>query len=89
MVVQGRAQASCGSPVLNAGVYAFISLPHGSDAAPLRPIATFLEPEGLSVIVDEQAAVGIPVLFRAVWITLTVHSDLATVGLTAAQSPLR
>jgi hypothetical protein len=71
-------------PVRHPGVYVFVSLPHGTDVAALQPIATFREPEGLSVIVDEQAAGGLSVLFRSVWITLTVHSDLAAVGLTAA-----
>jgi len=71
-------------PTLNPGVYAFVSLPHGTGAEPLQPIATFREPEGLSVIVDERAVAGRPVLFRSAWITLAVHSDLAAVGLTAA-----
>ena len=71
-------------PTLNPGVYVFVSLPHGTDAAPLQPIATFREAEGLSVIVDERAAAGLPVLFASAWITLGVHSDLAAVGLTAA-----
>ena len=37
-------------------------------------------------MVDEETAGrrGWPVLFRAAWITLTVHSDLEAVGLTAA-----
>lgn len=40
--------------------------------------ATFREAEGLTVVVDEETAArrGWPVLFRAAWITLTVHSDL-------------
>jgi uncharacterized protein len=29
---------------------------------------------------------GLTILFRAAWITLTVHSDLAAAGLTAAVS---
>jgi hypothetical protein len=34
---------------------------------------------------EEQAvAAGLPVLFRAAWISLTVHSDLDAIGLTAA-----
>jgi len=31
-------------------------------------------------------ALGWPILFSAAWITLTVHSDLQSVGLTAAVS---
>ncbi len=54
--------------------------------ASLTPLATFREAEGLTVVLDEAAATqaGLPVLFRAAWISLTVHSDLEAVGLTAA-----
>jgi hypothetical protein len=46
------------------------------------------EQEGLTLVVPEEQAVaaGVPVLFRAAWISLTVHSDLAAIGLTAAFS---
>jgi uncharacterized protein len=52
----------------------------------LGAIATFRETEGITVVLMEEAAKrrGLPVLFRAAWITLTVHSDLQAVGLTAA-----
>lgn len=73
-------------PTLNAGVYVFASIPPGTDIASLAPIATFREAEGLTLIVEEQQAqkAGLPFLFRAGWITLTVHSDLQAVGLTVA-----
>lgn len=73
-------------PVLNRGVYAFVSLPGGGVPDRIEPIATFRENEGLTLIVEERQAsdAGFPILFRAVWITLTVHSDLQAVGLTAA-----
>ncbi len=53
-----------------------------------NPIATFLEPEGVSLIVDESVAAAhrLTPLFRSAWITLTVNSDLQAVGLTAAVS---
>lgn len=40
----------------------------------------------MTVIVEESVAIahGLQPLFRAAWITLTVSSDLAAVGLTAA-----
>jgi hypothetical protein len=43
---------------------------------------------GLSLVVEEAFAAdeGLDVVFRCAWITLTVHSDLAAVGLTAAVS---
>jgi hypothetical protein len=73
-------------PALNPGVYAFASVPAGTDVSALRPIATFREAEGLTIVVEEQLArqAGVRILFRAAWLTLTVHSDLQAVGLTAA-----
>lgn len=74
------------NPALNRGVYAFVSLRDGGVPERIEPIATFRENEGLTLIVEEQQAkdAGLPILFRAAWITLTVHSDLHAVGLTAA-----
>jgi len=73
-------------PVLNDGTYVFASLPKDADSNALEPLATFRENEGLTVVVGEARArlAGLRVLFRAAWITLTVHSDLQAVGLTAA-----
>jgi hypothetical protein len=74
------------NPELHEGVYVFASLPSGSNLSGLDPLATFREKEGTSVIVPESEAIRaeLPVLFRAAWISLTVHSDLQAVGLTAA-----
>nr|WP_302055068.1 ACT domain-containing protein [Burkholderia multivorans] len=73
-------------PELNEGAYVFSSVQPDRDVSRLAPLATFRESEGLTVIVDEATALreDLPVLFRAAWITLTVHSDLQAVGLTAA-----
>ncbi len=73
-------------PELNAGVYAYCAAPHGADLSALSPVATVVESEGLTLVLPEAQAVraGFAVLFRAAWITLTVHSDLQAVGLTAA-----
>lgn len=75
-------------PELNAGRYAFVALSDGFTLDPIHIIASVREPEGLSVILPERIAVELrlPVAFTAAWITLTVHSDLAAVGLTAAFS---
>ena len=72
-------------PALNPGRYAFVAVPDGVTLDPRRIIASMREPEGLSAILPEQDALdlGLPVGFVAAWITLTVHSDLAAVGLTA------
>ena len=54
----------------------------------VRAAATIHESEGPTyvVTVDEAAAARVPVGFEAAWLTLTVHSSLAAVGLTAAFS---
>jgi hypothetical protein len=73
-------------PELQPGVYVFASLPHDAVMSGAGIVATFREREGMTVVMEEGAAqaAGIAPLFRAAWITLTVHSDLNAVGLTAA-----
>jgi hypothetical protein len=73
-------------PALDPGRYAFVVLPPGVSPDPASVIATMREPEGLSAVLAEHEAhaLGLPITFTAAWITLTVHSDLAAVGLTAA-----
>jgi uncharacterized protein len=75
-------------PKLHEGIYVFASIPHDSDISSLNPIGTFREAEGLTVIVEESIALRaqLKILFRAAWITLEVHSELAVVGLTAVVS---
>lgn len=75
-------------PELNPGRYVFVALPSGFALDPALIVASIHEPEGLSVVLPEQYALdlGLPIAFTAAWITLTVHSDLAAVGLTAAFS---
>lgn len=75
-------------PVLHEGVYVYCVVPHDADISRLSPVVTVREVEGLTVVVPEQQAIdaGLPIHFRAAWISLTVHSDLQAVGLTAAFS---
>ena len=49
-------------------------------------IGSFREAEGLTLYVDLAAAeaAGLPIAFRAAWITMSVHSALDAVGFTAA-----
>lgn len=56
--------------------------------AGVRPVMTFTEDEGLTVIIgqDEADAAGLSYGLVTEWITLTVHSALDGVGLTAAVS---
>jgi uncharacterized protein len=75
-------------PVLNPGRFAFVTVAADRSIDLNSVIASVREPEGLSVIVTEQDAIGLglKVHYIAAWITLTVHSELAAVGLTAAFS---
>lgn len=75
-------------PVLNPGVYAFVSVQNQKILKDVEIFATVREPEGMSAVLLESDAIalGLPVMFRAAWITLTVQSDLQAVGLTAAFS---
>ncbi|QNM97464.1 ACT domain-containing protein [Chitinimonas koreensis] len=73
-------------PALDPGRYAYVALPLGCRPDGIEALASFREREGWTLVVAAEvaAAHGLPVLFEAAWITLTVHSDLAAVGLTAA-----
>ena len=73
------------APQLHDGVYVYARI-EGPLPSGLQPLALFREAEGLTVIVEEEAAqrLGLSPLLRAAWITLAVHSDLQSVGLTAA-----
>ena len=75
-------------PSLNPGTYAFVIAPADVQIPPDQIIASVREPEGLSLVIPEKLAheLGLPVTYSAAWITLTVHSDLAAVGLTGAFS---
>jgi hypothetical protein len=75
-------------PVLNREVVVFCVLPPEQELSSIPAVGVFREAEGVSVIVEETAAqeLRLAPLFRAAWITLTVHSDMHAVGLTAAVS---
>jgi hypothetical protein len=75
-------------PSLREGVWVFGILPAGVPLDAEGIVASIREAEGMSVVMEEAAALraGVLPVFRAAWITLTVHSDLQAVGLTAAFS---
>ncbi|MFT3807664.1 ACT domain-containing protein [Arenimonas sp.] len=75
-------------PVLNPGAYAFVLAPVEVQVPADRIVASVREPEGLTLVIPESLAqaLGLPVAYACAWITLTVHSDLEAVGLTAAFS---
>jgi hypothetical protein len=74
------------NPVLNPGTYVFASVTPGVRIEPEFVLASIREPEGLSVVMNEADAEGrnLKSLLRCAWITLSVNSDLQSVGLTAA-----
>ena len=75
-------------PLLNPGEYVFCCVDDMSSIDPIHVIGTFKETEGTTVILPRQKAdeLGVTYSFVAAWITLTVHSALEAVGLTAAFS---
>jgi len=75
-------------PVLNAGEFVFCVVDDGVNINPNDILMSFREAEGNTVIIRKALAdkLGLPYSFVAAWITLSVHSSLAAVGLTAAFS---
>jgi uncharacterized protein len=74
------------SPVLNPGEYVFCTLATPSQTLLASAVATIKEQEGHTLVLPKVLAEqqGLEFAYVAAWITLTVHSDLAAVGLTAA-----
>ncbi|MCW8860728.1 MAG: ACT domain-containing protein [Deltaproteobacteria bacterium] len=77
------------SPEIQSGEYVFCTV-EGSyaDYADLKPLATFMESEGLTLILPVAAAEKAQLSYDSTFkqITLTIHSSLDAVGLTAAVS---
>lgn len=73
-------------PRRNPGVFVFTALDRLERLQGVSPVATVREDEGWTAILldSDAAALGLAPLLRCAWITLTVHSDLAACGLTAA-----
>ena len=73
-------------PLLMGGEFMFLSLPGGYPSEKLSPICTFVEPEGVSVIVPRELAVQAGFVATRAFrqITLRVNSSLNAVGFLAA-----
>ncbi|MGW7452273.1 ACT domain-containing protein [Streptomyces sp. NPDC054787] len=73
-------------PELNEGVYVFCTVPGRTVPPGTAPVATILEPEGLTLVLrqEDADAAGLAYDYTAGWITLRIHSALDAVGLTAA-----
>jgi uncharacterized protein len=75
-------------PVLHPGEYVFCSVDTVELMDPKEVVCLFREAEGVTIIVSRSYAdsLGLNYSFIASWITLTIHSSLDAVGLTAAFS---
>src|ERR1051325_7145751 len=75
-------------PEQNDGEYVFCIVDSIENATVLNPICFFQEQEAITVILSKQQADDDALPYSAIcaWITLTVHSSLEAVGLTAAVS---
>src|SRR5437868_3557101 len=76
------------TPELNEGDYVFCTIPHEQVIDFSIIISSFKEKEGLTIILNKHDADKLRLSYHyiAAWITLTVHSALQAVGLTAAFS---
>ncbi|WP_339652744.1 ACT domain-containing protein [uncultured Maribacter sp.] len=75
-------------PSLNVGSYVFISLNDITKLSREDILFEFKEAEGITIILSKEKAdnYNLDYDFVASWITLTIHSALNAVGLTAAVS---
>lgn len=75
-------------PELHEGEYVFCLIDSMETGLAYDPVCLFQEKEGVTAILNRPTAdsVNIPYSTVFAWITLTVHSSLEAVGLTAAVS---
>lgn len=75
-------------PRLNKGQYVFCVVQKFSEINPSEILMTFKEEEGYTIVMKKRKADQLGLAYSAVfsWITLTIHSSLNAVGLTAAFS---
>jgi hypothetical protein len=74
-------------PEMHNGVFVFCSIPAAAEIpAGLRPVCTFREREGTTLVVrrEEAESAGVSHQFASRLITLTAHSSLEAVGFLAA-----
>jgi hypothetical protein len=75
-------------PILHEGLYVFCTMRELPSIDLNQIICLFREKEGVTLILRKDVADNerLPYSFLAAWITLTVHTSLQAVGLTAAIS---
>ncbi|PWV46197.1 ACT domain-containing protein [Chitinophaga sp. S165] len=76
------------TPQLHEGTYVFCTVNDPVQINLQDVICTFREKEGVTLILSRETAdrLQLPYTYIAAWITLTIHSSLEAVGLTAAFS---
>lgn len=77
------------SPELKPGRFVFCTVPSSFEAfASISPVAMFMEQEGLTLVLRREYATNAGLDYQGEFsqITLSVHSSLESVGLTAAVS---
>lgn len=75
------------SPEIQSSEYVFCTVEGRlSEFTHLNPLGTFIEGEGLTLILEKNMADSVKIPYEGIFkqITLTVHSSLEAVGLTAA-----
>ncbi|UOQ74491.1 ACT domain-containing protein [Hymenobacter cellulosilyticus] len=73
-------------PIRQPGTYVFCTVASLTGLDLTDCLSTFRETEGITLILPQATAdrLGLTYSYVAAWLTLTVHSSLAAVGLTAA-----
>jgi hypothetical protein len=73
-------------PYLHEGEYVFCTVQEARLEFEIQPLSIFREAEGITLILPKQQAdeLNLTYSFVSAWITLTIHSALEAVGLTAA-----
>lgn len=74
-------------PLLLESAYVFCTVDRDTyDRLPFKPLGTFFEAEGVSIIISEEEARDLELAYDSIWacITLKVHSSLSAVGFLAA-----
>ena len=76
------------NPLLNNGEYVFCTVNNMEHPACKKAICFFREQEAVTLIIEKSLADTLQLSYATIcsWITLTVHSSLEAVGLTAASS---
>jgi uncharacterized protein len=76
------------NPKLNKGKFVFCKLDSEEKLQNVKPKCLFRETEGITVILPKTEAekLNLPYAFVCSWITLSIHSSLDAIGLTAKVS---